>query len=144
MRFRRSKGTDDETAAAMHSLAEAFRTGAAAQTDVGLGWGEADAAVLDALAEAFVRSGPTADVRHSMIMSMGAYLGELIVRHSGGRWCYDGKRRAAVVETPGGLRGYPHNKVAKKLDGGVNRDLLAFYVYAVRGEVLPDSVVSSG
>jgi hypothetical protein len=76
-----------------------------------------------------------------MIMSMGAYLGELIVRKTGGHWAYDAEQKAAVVETSGGLRCYPHNKVAKKVNGGSNRDLYAFYVYAVRRETLSGSEI---
>jgi hypothetical protein len=53
-----------------------------------------------------------------MIMSTGAYLGELLVRHGDGRWVFDPVTSAAVVEMPNGLRAHPHNKVAKRLDHG--------------------------
>lgn len=53
-----------------------------------------------------------------MIMSIGADLGELLVRHGGGRWAFDPASGAAVVEMPNELVAYPHSKLAKRLDNG--------------------------
>ena len=51
-------------------------------------------------------------------MSMGAYLGELIVRNAGGRWAYHQDQKTAVVETHQQQLCFPHSKVAKRLTLG--------------------------
>ena len=45
-----------------------------------------------------------------------AYLGELIIRATRGRWGYDVDLREAVVETGDGVMGWPHTRVAKHLE----------------------------
>ena len=77
-----------------------------------------------------------------MVMAMGAYLGELLVRHGDGRWAYDPEQRAAVVELPNGLRAHPHTKVAKRLDQGAQHNLLAFYQYGLTRETPPGTVAT--
>jgi hypothetical protein len=62
-------------------------------------------------------------------------------RHGGGRWSYDPELRAAVVEMPNGLVGYPHNKVAKRLDQGAEHNLFQSYWYAVTRDLPPGSQV---
>lgn len=59
-------------------------TGSAEQGEP-FGWESTEAARLDGICEDFLDSDPppSDEVRHSMIMSMGAYLGELLVRHGG-------------------------------------------------------------
>lgn len=123
-----------ETAEAMGSLAEIFVQGTAVETGVSLGWGERDAAKLDGLSEAFLHCEPSPEVKHSMIMSMGAYLGELIIRASGGRWGYDDERREATIETGDGILGWPHSKVAKRFEQGPTHSLYQYYRYAVHPE----------
>jgi hypothetical protein len=129
---------DHETAEAMRRLAETFISGAAVE-GWHFGWDHAEALRLDEACEAFLRSDPPADVRHSMIMAMGAYLGEQMVRVGGGYWAYDAKERAAVVEMPNRLRAYPHNKVAKRLERGPEHSLAEFYQYALSGQLSPGS-----
>ncbi|GAA2996243.1 hypothetical protein GCM10017559_15930 [Streptosporangium longisporum] len=90
---------------------------------------------LDAYCTEFAASEPSPEVTHSVIMSAGAYLGEMIVRNSDWVWAYCTVENAAAVESPQGLRGYPHNKVAKRIDNGTEHDLQAFFTYAVTGEV---------
>ncbi|MEU4572183.1 hypothetical protein [Nonomuraea sp. NPDC023979] len=72
---------------------------------------------------------------HSVIMSAGAYLGEMIVRNSDWKWVYCTDENAAAVESLEELRGYPHNKVAKRIHNGSEHDLEAFFKYAMTGEV---------
>lgn len=48
-------------------------------------------------------------------------------------YCTD--ENGAAVESPEGLRGYPHNKVAKRIHDGAKHDLEAFFTYSVTGEV---------
>lgn len=149
-RFRkRADPSDAQTSEAMRRLAEAFVKGAAAEGEP-FGWESTEASRLDEICDAFLVSDPPADYRHSMIMSMGAYLGELLVRHGGGRWAFDRADSAAVVEMPNGLRAYPHNKVAKRLEHGPEHSLFQFYWYGLTREtppgthvrVLPDSTES--
>ena len=126
-RFRRQpEPTGAETATIMIDLAETFRTGTAR-----LGWERTEAARLDGLCEGFLATNPPAENKHTMIMGLGAYLGELLVRHGGGRWEYDPNQKAAVVAMPNGLQAYPHNKVAKRLEHGPEHSLLAFYQYGL-------------
>jgi hypothetical protein len=133
-RFRRpAEPTDEETAEAMRDLAEVFRSGSKAE-GVPFGWGPDEADRLDGLCDAFLATGPTAERRHSVVMSMGAFLGELLVRNGGGLWAYDTKENAAVVVLPNGLRAFPHNKVAKRLDLGPEQSISAFYRYALTRE----------
>jgi hypothetical protein len=140
-RFRkRADPTDIETAEAMCGLAEAFRTGIAAE-GVPFGWESTEASRLDDVCDGFLATNPPSDYRHSMIMSMGAYLGELLVRHGDGHWTYDSEQRAAVVDMPDGRRAFPHNKVAKRLDIGPEHNLFQFYWYALTGDVPPGSNV---
>lgn len=76
-----------------------------------------------------------------MIMSMGAYLGELLVRHGDGHRAFDPEESAAVVEMPNELRAYPHNKVAKRLDHGPEHNLFQFYWYGLTKETPPGTNV---
>ncbi|MDQ7905288.1 hypothetical protein RB614_12205 [Phytohabitans sp. ZYX-F-186] len=80
-RFRKhADPTDAETAETMLGLAEAFRAGAAEEGEP-FGWESTEASRLDDVCDAFLANRPPADYRRSMIMSIGAYLGELLVRH---------------------------------------------------------------
>ena len=130
--------SDDEVAASMRELAQAFIRGTAEEGGQ-FGWDSTEASRLDDLCEAFLRTNPPAAVRHSMAMAMGAYLGELMVRHGGGRWTYDPQQRAAVIEMPNGLSAYPHNKVAKRLDHGPQHNLFQFYWYGLTRDMPPGS-----
>jgi hypothetical protein len=123
-----------ETTQLMARLAEIFVRGTSAELEINIGWSEQDAANLDGLCEAFLRSEPPDEVKHSMVMSMGAYLGEIIIRASGGRWGYDSDLREAVIETGDGLLGWPHSKVAKRFEQGPKHSLYQYYRYAVHPE----------
>jgi hypothetical protein len=140
-RFRkRADPTDAETADAMRGLAEAFVKGMAAEGEP-FGWESTEASRLDDTCDLFLAGNPPADYRHSMIMSIGAYLGELLVRHGGGRWAFDPAESAAVVEMPNGLRAHPHNKVAKRLHHGPEHNLFQFYWYGLTKETPPGTNV---
>lgn len=137
---KRADPSDAETAQVMRGLAEAF-VKASATEGWPLGWESAEASRLDDICDAFLATDPPAAYRHSMIMSLGAFLGELMVRHGGGRWAYDPRENAAVVEMPNGLRGFPHNKVAKRLDHGREHDLFTFYRYGLTRETAPGTTI---
>lgn len=127
-----------ETTEVMAELADVFVNGTAAEMGIDIGWGEQGAANLDGLCEAFRWSEPPPDVKQSMIMSMGAYLGELIVRTTGGRWGYDNELREAVIETGDGVVAWPHTRVAKRLEQGPEHSLYQYYRYAVHPDQRED------
>ena len=102
-----------------------------------LGWDAGSAQKLDELCEVFLASRPANETMQSMIVAMGAYLGELIVRNAGGRWTYDREHDVAVVEVEQHRLCFPHSKVAKRLTHGEEHGLLAFYEYASTGKVPP-------
>lgn len=45
-----------------------------------------------------------------------------------------------MVDLPNGLVAYPHNKVAKRMNVGVEHDLLQFYWYSLPRDVPPGTV----
>jgi hypothetical protein len=124
----------------MLRLAEAFVIGSAEEGEH-FGWDSTEASRLDSVCEEFLRGNPPEDVRHSMVLAMGSYLGELMVRNGHGRWAYDATLREAVVEMPNGLVGYPHSKVAKRLDLGPEHNLFQFYWYSLTRDLPPGSIV---
>jgi hypothetical protein len=128
---------DEKVAADMQRLAGIFIGGAAAAGDT-LGWDAGAALQLDGLCEVFLASGPDEDGIGRMVLVMGAYLGELIVRNGNGRWTYDPRARAAGVDTPAKRRFFPHNKVDKRLTVGAEHSLWVFYDMAVSGRVPSD------
>jgi hypothetical protein len=84
---------DAEVSASMGRLADAFITGTAEEGHH-FDYAVENATRLDALVDLFRRGEPADDVVHSMTLSMGAYVGELIVRN--GPAC-QGEVRPAVM-----------------------------------------------
>lgn len=126
--------SDAETAEYMRSLAELF-VEHTREDGYSFDWDPTFIHHLDNYCAEFASASPPPDVTHSVIMGAGAYLGEMIVRNSDRTWVYCTHENAAAVENPDGLRGYPHNKVAKRIKNGPEHDLEAFFKYAVTGEV---------
>jgi hypothetical protein len=118
----------------MHKLADAFISGAAAD-GWHFGWDGAEVSRLDEYCDDFSSAPPPSEIQHSVILAMGAYLGELMVRCGGGRWTYDTNERAAVVAMPNELRAYPHNKVAKRIEFGPTHSLAPYYHYGLTREL---------
>jgi hypothetical protein len=125
---------DDQVATDMRRFAEVFVAGCAAEGHE-MGWGPDSALRLDGLCDAYLASGPREAAKNRMILAMGAYLGELIVRNGRGRWTYDPEACAAAVDTPAKRRFFPHAKVGKRL---AKHSLWAFYDIAVTGRIPPD------
>lgn len=117
----------------MLAFAQMFLDGAAAEGQ-SFGWDAGSAQRLDGLCEAFLASNPSPDAIQSMILAMGAYLGELIVRNGEGQWAYDADAGAAGVDLPSSQRCFPHHKVAKRLAAGSAHSLRLFYYIAVTGD----------
>ncbi|MBN6057257.1 hypothetical protein JYK22_35365, partial [Nonomuraea sp. RK-328] len=125
--------SDAETAAYMRDLAEGFM-GHSRADGYAFDWDPAFIHHLDNYCTKFAAAKPPPEVAHSVILSAGAYLGEMIVRNCGWQWVYCTDQKAAAVESPDGVRGYPHNKVAKRIREGTAHDLEAFFKYAATGE----------
>jgi hypothetical protein len=120
----------------MRAFAQIFVDGAAAEGQE-FGWDPASARRLDGLCEAFLASQPGADAIQSMILAMGSYLGELVVRNGGGRWTYDTRAGAAGVDVPSRKRCFPHSRVGQRLTTGPGHSLRLFYEIAVAGPITP-------
>ncbi|MFC5006142.1 hypothetical protein ACFPIJ_51035 [Dactylosporangium cerinum] len=76
-------------------------------------------------------------------MRLNFQLGELIIRATSGQWGYDAGLREAVVETGDGVMGWPHTKVAKRLEQGPEHSLYQYYRYAVHPEQR-DAIAAGG
>lgn len=57
-------------------------------------------------------------LREGMVRVIGAYFGEVLVRETNGSWVYDTQYHTGAVETPSGLRMFPHARVAKRWEQG--------------------------
>ncbi|MEV4116026.1 hypothetical protein [Nonomuraea sp. NPDC049695] len=134
----------------MQRLAQIFVDGATLQ-GFSVGWASASAFQLDPYSDAFMAGEltptsrwtgrPTKHYIHTMVMGMGAYLGELMIRNGGGRWAYDIDQNNACVDLDNGIRTWPHNKVFKRLTIGSEHSLAPYYHYSLTREVLDGSIV---
>lgn len=131
--------SDGETAALMRELAEAFREVSAEQGD-DFGWETREASKLDAVCDRFVATSPSSGLRHSMVMALGAYLGELMVRHGGGRWLSGAGEYGSIVLLANGLFCHPHEQVAMRLELGPQLDLGFYFHYALAGHLGRDTL----
>jgi hypothetical protein len=128
--------SDADVAADMRAFAQIFVDGTAAEGQE-FGWDAAAATRLDGLCDAFLASDPSEDAIQSMVLAMGSYLGELVVRNAGGRWTYDTGTAAAGVDVPSRKRCFPHSRVVQRLTVGPAHSLRLFYEIAVTGPILP-------
>jgi hypothetical protein len=58
---------------------------------------------------------------------VGAYLGELVIRHVGGRWGWMPEFDVAAVQLPSGTWTSPPAKAQKRFVDGQQDDLVAYY-----------------
>jgi hypothetical protein len=127
---------DAEVARNMTDLASAFVRGAADERHH-FDFAPENAPRLDALVEMFRDSQPSDEVVHSMVMSMGAYVGEVIVRSGAGSWTYEPKTRTPGVQLHNGLVCYPLNKVSKRITIGPEHSIAQFVEVAISRELPP-------
>jgi hypothetical protein len=125
---------DDQVAEHMLAFARIFVDGTAAEGRT-FDWDASSAQRLDGLCETFLAGTPSAEAVQSMVLSMGSYLGELIVRHGTGVWAYDADAGAAGIDLPFGQRCFPHHKVGMRLSRGPAHSLRLFYYIAVTGDL---------
>jgi hypothetical protein len=93
---------------------------------------------LDPLADLLLQHGPFGpdDVR-SLATSMGAFVGELLVRNGGARWSYDIDHESPAVRLPSGIACFPLNKVSKRLTVGPEHSIAQFVEVAMSGVIPP-------
>jgi hypothetical protein len=116
----------------MAGLADAFVTGAAEEGDH-FDYAVEDAGRLDAWVDLFRQGEPSDDVVHTVVLSLGAYVGELIVRNGGGSWTHVAEADAPGVRLTSGLVCFPLNKVGKRLAVGPEHGIAQFVDVAVSG-----------
>jgi hypothetical protein len=116
-------------AAMMRGRAEAF----VAMANGTLDWGPEAGYAIDGWCAHFLPSMPARPgIRAGVAFAMGAYLGELIVRHAGGRWVYDERTQTAGVDIRD-RRFFPLNMARKRVDGQPGRSLSPAYHFALTG-----------
>lgn len=118
----------------MAELADAFVRGSAEEGHH-FDYAPENAHRLDALVDMFLISQPTEDVVHSMVMSMGAYVGELVVRGGAGRWTLEPQTEAPGIRLRTGVLCFPLNKVAKRIAVGPEHSIAQFVEVAISGEL---------
>jgi hypothetical protein len=117
----------------MRGRAEAFITMANGTLD----WGPEAGYAIDGWCAHFLPSMPDRPgIKAGVSLAMGAYLGELIVRHAGGRWAYDEQAQSAGVDIRG-RRLFPLNMARKRVDDLPGRSLSPAYHFARTG-LLPE------
>jgi hypothetical protein len=121
----------------MAVLADAFVRGSAEEGDY-FDYAVEDAPSLDAWVDLFLEEQPSEDVVRSVIMSMGAFVGELIVRNGGGNWDFD-EASGPSVRLNAGLVCFPFNKVGKRLALGQEHSLAQFIDAAMTGALPPEA-----
>ena len=89
---------------------------------------------LDGLIELLREQGLTRDQLAEALFAFGCYVGEVFVRHAGGRWCMTegalqegGVGPALAVQLSPQLYCNPVGKVFKRLELGAEHDLPGFY-----------------
>lgn len=127
----------DCIAADMAGLAEAFVTGAAEEGHQFL-YATNDGPRLDELVDLFRMSDPSKDVVHSMVLSMGAYVGEVIVRNGNGQWHLGPDTQEPAVQL-GTIDCFPLNKVAKRITIGPEHSIAQFVHVALTQQLPPDA-----
>lgn len=73
------------------------------------------------------RSGKVAKKNLPIASLVGAYLGEVMIRHVGGRWGWMPDFDVAAVQLPSGTWTSPPAKAQKRFLGGEEDDLVVYY-----------------
>lgn len=137
--FRRTKpspaGGHDDLRAQAARLADAFVVGAAEEGET-FRYDIGDGARLDALLDDFAAGEPAPEIVHSMVLSMGAYVGEILVRAGVGRWVHHPDAGAGILFGDE-LVCFPMNKVAKRISVGPEHSVAQLIDVAVDGRIPP-------
>jgi hypothetical protein len=109
----------------VRQAAKDFTVLTAAGGDV-LGWTEGDAAGLEQWCVTLLTGHPSVEVLKEWLPTLGAYLGELLVRCGGGRWEDDEAARRYIVVMPNGTRAFPLDQAEYRLRYGAEHNLKAY------------------
>jgi hypothetical protein len=115
----------DGPAAMMRLAADAFVKSAASNGVPWLDYSPESAIRLDALIAEWWPADPAKDSYESMVPAMGAYLGEVLVLHTGARWIRDPSDGYGVERN--GQVVFPLSKVSKRFELGPDQSLAQFY-----------------
>lgn len=138
--FRRSRAStsgvpDGDPRVKLAALANAFVVGAAEEGEQ-FGYDVGDGARLDALLDDFAAGDPPPEAVHSMVVSAGAYVGEILVRAGVGRWILHPDGGAGVLFGDE-LVCFPMNKVAKRISVGPEHSVAQLIQVALDGHLPP-------
>jgi hypothetical protein len=117
---------DAEVASAMARLADAFVAGVAAEGQL-LTYAPEDVYALDSAVDRYLATLPGYDARRGYAFSLGAYLGELVIRVCGGHWTRDEATGQPGVLLSSGRMSLPMDETARRLEVGMSHGLVAFF-----------------
>ncbi|MFD7307313.1 hypothetical protein [Promicromonospora sp. NPDC059942] len=129
--------SDAETAELMRRLADEFVVNSRA-ADL-FDYTVESITALEVLIGTLLESASPADLDKGFSLGMGAYVGEVIVRHgTDAHWTYDADQRTAAVQSPQ-FGAYPVFKVSKRFTLGPEHSLVQFVRAAVDDELPPEA-----
>lgn len=88
---------------------------------------------VESMCEVLHCGNPDRDAIDELALTMGAYLGEVVISTSGGTWALDEAENALAVDLPSGVRCYPLQQVARRLGEGADHDLRLFHCLVAIG-----------
>jgi hypothetical protein len=115
----------DGPAAMMRLAADAFVKSAASNGVPWLDYSPESAIRLDELIAEWWPADPAKNSYESMVPAMGAYLGEVLVLHTGARWIRDPSDGYGIERN--GQVAFPLSKVSKRFEFGPNQSIAQFY-----------------
>ncbi len=92
---------------------------------------EASLPILEELIDSLTpwpMAGP--ETREGMVRVIGAYFGQVLVDAGHGHWVYDEQYKTPGVEFAGGMRFFPHARVARRWEEGPARSLVTLFEFA--------------
>ena len=126
--------------AAMPELAESILEPSKRFFGVTLGYEVDDLDDVDRILNAFHVQGSEAHAEH--IFCFGAYVGETMVRHAGGRWidgpATEGTRFPFVIRLPRAVVCNPLGRAFRRVDEGLSASIPYFYRAMVDQDAQPD------
>jgi len=91
-----------------------------------LAYAPEDVYALDSVVDRYLATLPGYDARRGYAFSLGAYLGELVIRVCGGHWTRDEATGQPGVLLSSGRMSLPMEETARRLEVGMSHGLVAF------------------
>lgn len=118
----------------MGDLADAASISVRANTGQPLSFEPSSVSAVDGFLGEIAEEGGGSDELAELIVKLGAYVGELMVRYAGGRWVDPptelGSGWPAVVLLPSGYYATPLDRAFKRVDNGTEDSLTTFWEVA--------------